>query len=98
MPDPQLPDLDLLRVMLIDGMAARRSFVITPSDDEDLAAPTWGGIQNGGAEAVQVTWISAHDGTEQVFTIGPYGYLPIVAVRVKATGTTEAAALLAYSR
>jgi hypothetical protein len=71
------------------GLGAYDAFVITPSDTVDFSQGTVRGIYVGGAG--NVTLITPA-GTTVLFTALPVGtFMPVLASRVKATGTTATA-------
>lgn len=62
-----------------------------------LAEPTWGGILNGKAEGVLS--VLALNGTDPVLIpVGPYMFIPIVAVMIFETGSTPGLELTGLHR
>ena len=73
--------------------ASEDYFAITPSDTVNMSRPSYGGIRvaNGPGEIAAVR----ADGEVVTISVGELDYLPIVATRINATGTTEGLELVA---
>jgi hypothetical protein len=71
----------------IENFAAKKGYVISPDDDNDLPSPTRG-IYVGGVGDLTVELVGDPKGTTTLFSAVPVGtVLPIQARKVLATGT-----------
>lgn len=80
-----------------EGLACEHPFAITPNDGADLESPTWGGFSIG-ADPGTVVVRRASDEAEVAIPLPAFGYCPVVATRVMATGTTGGLVIIGYGK